>query len=56
MSDQEIMDLYQYVLKENIELKEQIYSLEERMKTNELSLVAKDIYIMCLEKKASAGA
>ena len=40
MSDQKIMNLYQAALKENIELKEQIYSLEEIMKTNELQMIA----------------
>ena len=37
MSDQEIMDLYQAALKENIELREQIYSL---IKTNETQIIA----------------
>ena len=37
MREQEIMDLYQAALKENIELREQIYSL---IKTNEIQITA----------------
>ena len=58
MREQEIMDLYQAALKENIELREQIYSL---IKTNETQIIAtenhfnavidtKDICIRELEK------
>lgn len=40
MREQEIMDLYQYVLRENIELKNHVYSLEEIMKTKEIQMIA----------------